>query len=159
VYTGALFLDAVQWKVLEAGLPLDEAVHRFVAQEYEPLVRHAIAHPPELWGWRLDAYSDFLSAVMLPGASVLGPLVLLFEALLGVSLVLGAGVRGMALGGALLMLAFGLAKGLYFLTVSTGTNWLLMVVLLALALTGAGRIWGLDAWLRPRLPRWLRWAS
>ena len=32
---------------------------------------------------------------------------------------------------------------------------LLMAILLALALTAAGRIWGLDARLRHRLPGWI----
>ena len=86
---------------------------------------------------------------------VLGPAILFFEGLLGVSLVLGVGVRLMGFLGALLMAAFGLAKGLYVLTITQGTNWILMVMLLALALMAAGRIWGFDARLRHRLPGWV----
>ena len=53
-----------------------------------------------------------------------------------------------------LMLAFGLAKNLYFLSV-TGPNWILMFVLLFFSLAGAGRIWGVDAKLQHRWPAWI----
>ncbi len=159
VYLGAVFLDAFHYKVFAAGVPLGEAFDLFVTYEYEPLVRQGIESPPEVLGVTWTWYADFLSAVMLPGAHFFGPAILVFEGLLGVALVLGAGVRLMGLLGAFLMAAFGLAKGLYFLTAARSTNWIFAVALLALALVAAGRVWGLDAWLASRLPRRLRWVA
>jgi hypothetical protein len=159
VYVGALFLDAFHYKVFAGGQSLGAALESFVRTEYEPLVRRAIAEPPTLFGTRLDAYARLLEHFALPNAGWLGPVILLFEGWLGVSLVLGVGVRLFAFLGALLMLSFGLAKGLYFLTVTGGMNWLLLATLLCLSLTAAGRIWGLDAWLKPRLGRRLAWIS
>ena len=69
-------------------------------------------------------------------------------------LVLGLFTRLAGVLGALLMLTFGLAWRAWFLTPSQ-PHWLLMVVLLSLALLGAGRIWGIDARLHGRIPRWI----
>jgi uncharacterized membrane protein YphA (DoxX/SURF4 family) len=158
LFTGAVFLAVAHWKLIRPGLPLGETLRTFAEQDYVPLLQRAIAEPPVVLGWRLQWYADFLQAVMLPGNApyVFGTAVLFFEALLGLSLVLGACVRLMAGLGALLMLAFGLAKGLWFLTIQgAGSNWMLMMMLLVLAATAAGRIWGLDARLRRRLPSWI----
>lgn len=166
VFTGAVFLDAVYHKLWLTrmrpvedgglGLGLFDAFAHFVEHDYEPMVRAAVERPPRFLGHELTWYADFLESVMLPGAvpDVMGPLILVFELLLGLSLVLGAGVRLMAFLGALLMLAFGMAKGAYLLTVLQ-TNWMLLFILLALALTAAGRMWGLDARLQSRLPGWI----
>jgi uncharacterized membrane protein YphA (DoxX/SURF4 family) len=161
VFTGALFVDAVYYKlwvtrIQGLGLSLLEAFEHFVQHDYEPMVRRAMHQPPEIFGLRQDWYAAFLRDVMLPGAvpDVVGPAILGFELLLGISLALGVGVRLSAFLGALLMLAFGLAKSLYFLSV-TGPNWLLMFVLLFFSLAGAGRVWGLDAKLQHRWPAWI----
>ena len=160
-FTGALFLDAVYFKIVVTrmqgfGMSLFEAFDHFVETDYKRMIQNAIDHPPSIGTWEMTWYGDFLEAVMLPGAvpDVMGPAILIFELLLGIALVLGAGVRLMAALGALLMLAFGLAKSQYFLTV-TGTNWLLFFVLLFFALAGAGRVWGLDHWLRRKWPAWI----
>ncbi len=161
VFTGLLFVDAIYYKlwvtrVEGLGLSLFEAFEHFVEHDYEPMIRHAVANPPHVFGHPMVWYGVFLENVMLPGAvpAFAGPAILVFELLLGISLVLGIGVRLSASLGALLMLAFGLAKNLYFLTI-TGTNWLLFFVLLFFALAGAGRVWGLDARLQHRWPAWI----
>ncbi|MHC5011634.1 MAG: DoxX family protein [Planctomycetota bacterium] len=148
LFTGALFLDAVQYKVFVSGYP------HFRDVDYPDIVGGAIASPPHVFGWRLDFYADFLRTVMLPNADVFAPLILAFEALLGISLVLGIGVRLSAFLGFVMMVAFSLAKGLYFLTVRSA-NWPMTVMLLVLSLVGAGRIWGLDHYLVRRWPRWI----
>lgn len=160
-FTGALFLDAVYYKLWVTrmdrfGLSLMEAFEHFVESDYEPMVRHAIREPPVIFGHPQEWYADFLRNFMLPGVvpDVAGPAILVFEALLGLSLVFGLGVRLTAFLGALLMLAFGLAKNLYFLSV-TGPNWILMFVLFFFSLAGAGRIWGADAKLQHRWPAWI----
>ena len=161
VFTGALFIDAIYYKlwvtrIQGLDLSLLEAFDHFVETDYKPLIRHAVQNPPEVFGHPVTGYAVFLENVMLPGAvpDVVGPAILVFELLLGISLVLGLGVRLMAFLGALLMVAFGLAKNMYLLSV-TGTNWLLFFVLLFFALAGAGRVWGLDTKLRHRWPGWI----
>ena len=157
VFTGALFLGVAHWKLIKPGLPLGETITRFTEYDYLPLVRHAIENPPEVFGTRWTWFSNMLDSVALGGSApyVIAGAVLFFEGLLGISLVLGACTRLMAFLGALLIAVMGLAKGLTFLTVTQGTNWILVMVLLAMSLTAAGRIWGLDARLRHRLPRWI----
>lgn len=171
VFTGALFIDAVYYKLYLTrmrapatvageegglGLGLIEAFNHFVEHDYKPLVQHAIDFPPELFGAPMNWYSKFSANVLMPGAvpDVLGPAVLIFELLLGIALVLGTGVRLMAGLGAALMLVFGMSKGMYFLSIS-GTNWILFFVLIALATSAAGRMWGLDSRLSRRLPGWV----
>jgi len=157
VFTGAVFLGVAYWKLIRPNLPLGETITRFTELDYLPLVRHAVLDPPEVFGTRWTWFADFLGAVALGGNApyVIAGAVLFFEALLGISLVLGVCTRLTAFLGALLMAVMGLSKGLFFLTVTGGTNWMLAMILLALSLTAAGRIWGLDARLRHKLPRWI----
>lgn len=170
VFTGALFLETIYYKLYLTrmrapapppeegglGLGLFDAFEHFVETDYKPLVQKAIDHPPVVFGHTWDWYSDFAANVLMPGAvpDILGPAVLVFELLLGIALVLGAGVRLMAGLGALLMLVFGMSKGMYFLTIQ-GTNWILFFVLIALATSAAGRMWGLDSRLSRKLPGWV----
>lgn len=170
VFTGALFVDAIYYKLWvtrmsAAGrdMGLFEAFEHFVEMDYKPLVRQAAEHPPEVFGVTLTWFSGFMENIMLPGAvpTVMGPAILVFELFLGFALILGVGVRLMASLGALLVLVFALAKGSYLLSISggapdsLGTNWILFFVLIALAMTAAGRLWGLDSRLQHRLPGWV----
>ena len=171
VFTGALFVDAVYYKLWVTrmraadpqaadggglGLSLLDAFDHFVEHDYKPLVQHAAENPPALFGRDLTWFSSFMENIMLPGAvpDLMGPAILVFELLLGFALILGLGVRLMGMLGAALMLVFAMAKGTYFLGV-TSTNWLLLFVLVALALTAAGRLWGLDSRLQHRFPGWV----
>lgn len=157
VFAGAVFLGVAHWKLIRPGLGLEETIVQFTERDYLPLVRHAVENPPEVFGTPWTWFSELMGAVALGGSApyVIAGAVLFFEALLGVSLVLGVCTRLMAFLGALLVAVMGLCKGLFFLTVTQGTNWFLVMILLALALTAAGRIWGLDARLRRRLPGWI----
>lgn len=157
VYTGAVFLGVAWWKLFVPGTSIGQTLRDFAELDYIPMIEQAIREPPEVLGWRMDWYADFLASVMLPGNApyVFGAAILIFEGLLGLALVIGAFVRLMSMLGVLLMLGFGLARSAPFLTVTHGPNWLLMVVLLTLALTAAGRIWGFDARLASRFPRWI----
>lgn len=167
LWTGGFFLVTAWWKLIEDGRTIGWKIERFREVEYVGMIQRAIEHPPELFGHALGFYADFLESVMLPAATVFAPLILFFEALLGLSLVLGLGVRLTALLGVVLMLAFNLAKpqpgsamedpvGVFLFTVRSA-NWPVTLILLLLALVPAGRILGLDVWLRARAPRWLRW--
>ena len=166
LWTGCFFLVTAWWKLVEEGYTVGEKMGLF-REEYVAWIERAIQQPPELFGTPLGFYADFLEAVMLPAAPVLAPLILVFEVLLGLSLVLGLGVRLTASLGVLMMLAFNLAKpqpfapsedpvGVYLFTVHSA-NWPVTLILLLLALVPAGRILGLDVWLHARGPRWLRW--
>ncbi len=157
VFTGAVMFSAAWYKLVTPGTGLGDTINNFAEREYIPLVRQAIAHPPTVLGWRMDWFSSLLENVFLPGQSpyVFGAAILFFEGLLGISLILGVCTRLMSVLGAFLMLGFGLAKGLPFLTVTKGTNWFLVMILFTLALTAAGRILGLDGRLQHRFPRWI----
>jgi uncharacterized membrane protein YphA (DoxX/SURF4 family) len=158
LFTGAVFLAVAHWKLVRPDLPLGETLRVFAERDYIPLVQHGVANPPEILGWRMQWFSTVLESVFLPGNApyVFGTVFLLFEVLIGIGLVLGACVRLLAGIGAILMLLSGLAKGMPFLTIQgAGSNWMLMMMLLVLAATAAGRIWGLDARLHQRLPRWI----
>jgi uncharacterized membrane protein YphA (DoxX/SURF4 family) len=166
LWTGAFFLVTAWWKLVQDGYTIGEKIEYF-REDYVATIQGAIARPPELFGQPLGFYADFLEGVMLPGAAVLAPAILFFEALLGLSLVLGLGVRLTASLGVVMMLAFNLAKpqpgaapddpmGVFLFTVRSA-NWPVTLLLLLLAVAAAGRILGLDAWLRARGPRGLRW--
>ncbi len=166
VYAGVFFLVTAHYKLVQEGYTVGEKLAAFRDNDYVSMISRAIEHPPVVLGVQLDLYADFLRDVMLPGAAVFAPAILIFEALLGIALVLGGGVRLMAGLGFLLMLAFSLAKpggagpqepvGVYLFTVHSA-NWPLTFILLALCLVAAGRFLGLDVWIRRRGPAWVRW--
>lgn len=144
-------------RVVVHELSAHERIVTFAEKDLMVRVDAAIAQPPRVFGWEMRWYADFLATFVRPGNApyIFAALIMGFEALLGITLVLGAATRLMATLGALLMGAFGLAKALPFLTVTKGTNWYFVMILAALALTAAGRIWGLDARLRHKLPGWI----
>lgn len=167
LFAGGFFLVTAGWKLVEPGYSVFEKITAFREHEYVPFIERAVAHPPRVLGVELGAFADFLEGVMLPAAPVAAPAVLLFEALLGLALVLGAGVRLFAALGFALMLVFSLGKpqpgqgeaepvGVFLFTVHSA-NWPLTWILLALACLAAGRVLGLDARLRrSRAPGWVR---
>jgi thiosulfate dehydrogenase (quinone) large subunit len=98
----------------------------------------------------IPLYADFLRAIVLPNLGVFGWFIWLGEAAVAASLLLGLLTR---LGGAL-----GFLMGLNLLIGLAGVEheWYWTYLMLALlnllfALTGAGRWWGLDGVLLPRL--------
>jgi thiosulfate dehydrogenase [quinone] large subunit len=162
VFTGLFFLDVADYKLREVpaskGLGFAAGIEAFREDEYVPMVEEAIADPPTVFGRPFTAYADYLREVMLPAKEFVAPAILIGEALLGVALVLGAFVRLAGVLGALMMAAFAAAKHNYLFTTSSA-NWAMTAILLALAIAAAGRFVGMDAWLRPRLPRLLAWVS
>ncbi len=143
--------------VTEQDLSFGERVTVFAERDLVPRVEGAREKPPSLFDWELGWFTDLLATVTLPGKApyIFAALIMIFEALLALSMLLGACVRLMGFLGAWLMLVFGLVKAVPFLTVTKGTNWYLVMILVTLALTAAGRIFGLDAKLRHRLPAWI----
>jgi len=164
-YVGFVLLAGAHYKLITPEGGIKDAIVVFAETEYRGYVRdypqaveRGEAPPPSVFGVEMRWYPRFLATVMDGGSApyVVGGGILIFEALLGVSLMLGVCTRLMGLLGGLLMLAFAFARGpdLPFYTLRM-PNYLLMMVLFALALTAAGRIWGLDAKLRHRLPGWI----
>jgi hypothetical protein len=160
LWTGLFFCDAAKWKLFdhpsEQGLSFGEGIHAFVRDEYVPMVERAIADPPEVLGTKATWFASLLRDVALPGKDVLGPTILVAEALLGISLVFGIGVRLSASLGFLMMVSFTMAKDVYLFTAGSA-NGPVTAILLVLAISAAGRAWGLDAVLRRRLPRGIAW--
>lgn len=158
VYVGFVLLAGAHYKLIMPEGGIKDAIVAFAEYDYLPMVRQGIETPPTVFGWEMHWYSSFLETVMTGGSApyVFSGGILIFEALLGLCLMFGVCTRLMGLLGGLLMLAFAWSRGpaLPFYTLKM-PNYLLMMVLFALALTAAGRIWGLDARLRHRLPGWI----
>jgi uncharacterized membrane protein YphA (DoxX/SURF4 family) len=165
IYVGILFLAAAHWKLIvppgnvkDAIVVFAETEYRGYVRDYPAAVERGAAPAPSVFGIEMRWYPRFLSTVMDGGSApyVFGGAILVFEGLLGISLVLGVCTRLMGALGGLMMLSFAWARGpgLPYYTLKM-PNYLLVVVLFALALTAAGRIWGLDARLRHKLPGWI----
>ena len=162
VYMGVVFLAIAHFHLFAPDGGITENIVHFAEVEYMDMVVRGTQTAPAFFGVELSWYPRFLETVMLGGNApyVFGGSILVFQGLLGICLVLGVGVRLMGFLGGFQMLAFMWAKApdLPFYT-TRQPNYLVMMVLFALALTAAGRIWGLDARLRRKLPRWLAWVS
>lgn len=152
---GAWFLKGVVTKVnftLVAGfLPFLEANTRWT--RVMPIIVNAFAseHPVE---W----YADFLVDHVVANGALYADLTAVGETAVGVALVLGLATRPFALVGLVMMVGYGLAN--YWTAMGTqGFHFLLVLSMLAFLFAGAGRVWGIDGWLRRRYPdsRYTRW--
>ncbi len=109
-------------------------------------VHEEIQHPT------LTAYRDFLVNVLIPNWTFFGWLTLITETFIGVSLILGLLTRFGAL------VALGMAVNITLGILSVPHEWVWTYVMLIMfavifLLTGAGRSFGLDAFLAPPLER------
>ncbi len=107
-----------------------------------------------------DFYAEVVRTLILPNFTLFAWLVFLSELLVGLSLLTGAVTRlGAALG---LLLAINLGVGLLEVPGEWPWSYAMLAMWHGLFLvSGAGRLWGLDRWLRARLPdqALLRWVS
>ncbi len=87
-------------------------------------------------------YRPFLEGMVLAHAGLFARMVALGELAVGISLILGLLAPLGAVGGFFLMGNFILMKG--FAAVPQGTDWLLALGFLGLAIGAAGMTWGLD---------------
>jgi uncharacterized membrane protein YphA (DoxX/SURF4 family) len=105
-------------------------------------------------------YSDFVSSVVIPNFTAFAWIIFLTELLVGLSLLSGSFTRlGAAIG---LLMALNLGIGL----LEVPGEWPWSYVMLAMwqgtfVVVGAGRLWGVDGWLRTRFPtnRLLHWLT
>lgn len=103
-------------------------------------------------------YGDFVASVVIPNFTLFAWILFLTELMVGLSLLSGTLTR---LGGLIgLLMAINLGIGL----LEVPGEWPWSYVMLAMwqgtfVVTGAGRVFGIDGWLRKRYPgnRWLRW--
>ena len=113
-----------------------------------------------LWYWvqqeiqypTVQAYKDFLVNVMIPNWTFFGYMTLVTETFIGVTLILGLFTRLGAL--AALGMAVNITIGILSVPHEWGWTYTMLIMLAAIfLLTGAGRSFGVDAFLGPRLER------
>jgi PQQ-dependent catabolism-associated beta-propeller protein len=150
VVVGAWFIKAVWTKVgVAAGaVPYPIVSPRFMAFHPKRVAEFAAGNPI---GW----YKDFLETTVLPHAALFATLQTIGEVAVGVGLLFGVLTRLAAVVGLFLALNFGLATQ-WMSFGQQGFHVLLITSMVIFLITGAGRRWGLDAWLsRARTVRWL----
>ncbi len=100
-------------------------------------------------------YQRFLEHTVLPHAHLFAMLITAGELLAGVALVLGVATRLAAFAALLMMLAYMLAKGMWFWSPGSADAAFLMIAF-ALIIGAGGRSFGIDAMLARRWPgSWL----
>lgn len=145
---GAWFLKGILTKVnftlLWGFVPFLEANVRWT--RVMPIIVNAFAseHPIE---W----YGAFLVDTVVANSDLFADLTALGETAVGVGLVLGIATRPISLIGLFIMANYGLANFWTGLA-QQGFHALLVICMLAFAVAGAGRVWGVDGWLRTRYP-------
>ena len=148
ITVGAWFLKAVVTKLAiiwwAALVPLPIVSPRFLGVHARRVAEFAAGNP-------LPWYRDFLQDVVLPHASTFATLQVIGEVVVGLGLVLGLLTVPAALVGLVLSLGFGLATQ-WMSAGQQGFHLLLVVAMLVLAASRAGRRLGVDAWLRARWP-------
>src|ERR671935_594262 len=150
VVVGLWFVKAVWTKVTIAtgAVPYPTVSPRFVAFHPKRVAEFAAGNPI---GW----YKDFLETTVLPHAALFATLQTIGEVAVGLGLLFGIMTRLAALIGLFLALNFGLATQ-WMSFGQQGFHLLLTTSMLMFLITGAGRVWGIDAWLsRVRGVRWL----
>lgn len=140
IFYGVLWWQQSKWKV-----PADDFGRRSGGGLWY-WVQQEIQHPT------LNAYRDFLVNVMIPNWTFFGWMTLLTESFIGATLILGLATR---LGS---VVAIGMALNITVGILSVPHEWVwTYVMLVALPViflfTGAGRSFGVDALIAPRLAR------
>jgi thiosulfate dehydrogenase [quinone] large subunit len=108
------------------------------------------AENPQGYGF----YKSFLLNFALPNASFFTHLVTSWEFVLGICLVLGLGIRIVAPLQIFANVNYILGKT--YASGGANLDRLTIIILVTLFLVSAGREYGLDGWLRKRLPK-LKW--
>ena len=149
---GAWFIKAVWTKLTLAYvggvLPYPTVSPRFLAFHPKRVVEFAADNP-------VDWYKAFLQNTVLPHASLFATLQTYGEVVVGLGLILGLFTRLTAVIGLVLSLNYGLATQ-WMTFGQQGFHLLLITSMVMFLVAGAGRAWGLDGVLLPRL-RALRW--
>jgi thiosulfate dehydrogenase (quinone) large subunit len=149
---GVWFIKAVWTKLTLAYvggvLPYPAVSPRFLAFHPKRVAEFAADNP-------VDWYKAFLQNTVLPHASLFATLQTYGEVVVGLGLILGLFTRLTAVIGLILSLNYGLATQ-WMTFGQQGFHLMLITSMIIFLVAGAGRAWGLDAVLLPRL-RALRW--
>jgi PQQ-dependent catabolism-associated beta-propeller protein len=152
VVVGAWFVKAV-WTKVSIGVaggvvPYPTVSPRFLAFQPKRVAEFAAGNPI---GW----YKDFLETTVLPHAALFATLQTIGEVAVGLGLLFGVMTRLAALVGLFLAVNFGLATQ-WMSFGQQGFHLLLTTSMIIFLVTGAGRAWGADRWLRrSRAVGWL----
>ena len=154
IVVGAWFLKAVWTKLtisLAWGLvPYIDVAPRFINFYPKRVAEFAAGNPI---GW----YKDFLEQTVLPHAATFATLQVWGEVAVGIGVTLGLLTRLSALVGLYLAVNFGLASQ-WMSFGQQGFHLLLVTSMVIFIGAGAGRAWGIDAWLLRRAgPPGRRW--
>ena len=145
---GLWFLKSLFTKLsiaLVAGfLPVPVASERWIATMPRLIAKYAADNP-------FPAYKSFLLGTVIPNPAY-AHLTALGEAAIGISLTLGLLTEVGAAFGALQVIMYGLAVQ-HLSSGQQGFHVLLLAMMVAFLFAHAGRTWGVDAWLWPRLAR------
>lgn len=142
---------------LYAGFALMAEAVRMVASQY-------LAHP-ELWlekvqtgmaasDYSHDFYRSLFETVVAPSAGTFVFLIIFGELLIGVFLVLGLLTRLMGFFGFLIAINLYFARGAHFLDADNNMA-ALVLIMLVMTLTAAGRAYGVDHLIRRNIPWWV----
>jgi thiosulfate dehydrogenase (quinone) large subunit len=149
---GAWFIKAMWTKLTLAYaggvVPYPAVSPRFLTFHPKRVAEFAADNP-------VDWYKAFLQNTVLPHASLFATLQTYGEVVVGLGLILGLFTRLTAVIGLVLSLNYGLATQ-WMTFGQQGFHLLLITSMVIFLVAGAGRKWGLDAVLLPRL-RALRW--
>jgi len=145
VVVGAWFVKAVWTKlaIASGAIPYPTVSPRFLAFHPKRVAEFAAGNPV---GW----YKDFLETTVLPHATLFATLQTFGEVAVGIGLLFGLLTRLTALVGLFLAINFGLATQ-WMSFGQQGFHVLLTTSMLIFLVTGAGRVWGVDRWLRSRV--------
>jgi YVTN family beta-propeller protein len=145
---GLWFLKSLFTKVsiaIVAGvLPVPVASERWIATMPKLIAKYAAENP-------FPAYKAFLLGTVVPNHAY-AHLTALGEAAIGISLTLGLLTELGAAFGALQVIMYGLAVQ-HMSSGQQGFHVMLLAMMIAFLFAHAGRVWGVDAWLWPRLAR------
>ena len=143
---GVLWLFSLRWKLPPDFMP---AAGRGLMDWLQLEVQHP----------SFGFYADFVSGVVIPNFTLFAWAIFLSELLVGLSLLTGTLTR---LGAALsLLMALNLGVGLLEVPGEWPWSYLMLAMWsFVFLVAGAGRMWGVDGWLRRRSPgsgllRWL----
>lgn len=152
IVVGLWFLKGVVTKLgivmLGGIIPVPGASPRWLAVGPKLIARYAADNP-------IDFYRNFLLDTVLPHGHVFAHLTALGESAVGIGLTFGLLTVLSSSIALLLVLNYGLLTG-YVGSSQQGFHILLAACLIAFIAARAGRVWGLDGWLRDRAPGWLR---
>lgn len=147
ILIGVLWLFSLRWK-----LPPDFAPA--AGRGLMDWLLLEVQHPA------FDFYANFVESTIIPNFALFAPLIFLAELLVGLGLLTGTLTRLVSFVG--LMMSINLGIGL----LEVPGEWPWSYAMLAMwhgtfLITAAGRVWGVDAWLRKRWPRvaWLDWLT